>query len=1570
MRNKVLKISVILVMILSMTMTNFIFVGSSLISYAADSINGATNHKNIEFKAYFKNEEEEEFLYLHVNVKKEGYFNGEVKLENSNFVLKDTDSSCVNRIENNTIYLNQINAGTAEEIKVRIEPIKEENFTIGLLNMTSKINLAGIYRDSTQKDIKIQADREVALELKENNTAENMQNEIQIITNKIIEVNGEEKRILQFSYHMGLKENNYPIQKIEAKIDIPVINGNSPEVQKVEYLNNMKSIEEKFDGSTLVLTLKNEMNEEGEANWKTAGDENVIITCLYDETEQTENMEIFANEKVTLYNNKELEVQNKIVVEAEEVDGILEVVTNNVEEAIYKGKLNAGIDREYESITQVKINFAKSIPEIEIMEENEQAICPVFYRETTLKKEQLEKILGVDGKLTIYAPNGEVIETITSETQANEQGNIVINYENGLTGIKLQTTAPIAEGTIELKHTKMIHSANDIEKVKNANELKTFVKVNEKETESILKLENTETRATLDVNKESLSTVIGNDVEIKAVFISNNEKYDLYKNLEMAIQLPEQVENITINSIDLLYENELKIKNYAVDGRIIRIALEGEQTQYKETVEGATIVINATINVNQKATTKDEVIYMVYRNEEVGNTSKEIKIVAPTDVTPIYSVQDLGVETVGKEETKEILMTRGMEERELEAQIEIINNKENTIENVKVLGKFPTNNEENNMGIEISSGIKAQGIENAKIYYSENAEATEDLENAENGWSETMEDNSQVSKYLMVLDSVEPGTSVQGTYTYKVPANLEYNQMATTAYQAIYVDSRNATESEVESTMLDMRTGIGPRVETKLTATVGGKQITGSVKNGEVIKYTIAVSNTGTEDANNVIVTGQVPEGTTMVVPEEEYEYTGASYYKEVENKNYEATIESLEVGETVYKEYEVRVNTQEGTTITNKAEVAYGDVKKETNEMTNTTEAGNLSVMVKRVTDRQSELYVGGTVSYFAIVENISDKKQDNVKIRSYFSEETKVDKYFLYNEEGFPTMLDYEGQIDIGSLEVGQKKVVEYIVQIERKNEENEITFSAIATEGEKQYQSNVWNDEVKYMEIEIEMTAEPDGQYVKTGDTIAYEIVISNKSKFRTTEFLMKDTIPNQLTINKITQDGREIERSVETNAISIPIQIEANASTTIRIETLVNYSLAREKAEAITNVAHVEDLGKILATTSEISHIIQANDNETGEPTNPVDPENPEEPGTPSKPNEDNEVDNNDVAKGKKTITGMAWYDENANGKKDQGEIALSNIKVRLLNTETNHLVKGEDGQILEATTNGNGIYVLDKIGNGKYIAIFDYDNIQYALTKYKADGVAETENSNAVLNELKIEDEKKQVAATDILEVKDDHIANINIGLVKKQNFDLKLDKYVSRILIQNANGTTVREYNDATIAKVELDAKTINGSTVIVEYKIKVTNQGEVEGYAKKIADYASKELSFSSELNKDWYQVGDILYTNSLANEKIAPGETKTVTLTLTKSMTENSTGLIPNTAEIAEDYNELGIKDSNSTPNNRVKGENDFGSAELALSIKTGGVVYATTGIVVVAILGAIAVIIIKKKNKQDNE
>lgn len=79
---------------------------------------------------------------------------------------------------------------------------------------------------------------------------------------------------------------------------------------------------------------------------------------------------------------------------------------------------------------------------------------------------------------------------------------------------------------------------------------------------------------------------------------------------------------------------------------------------------------------------------------------------------------------------------------------------------------------------------------------------------------------------------------------------------------------------------------------------------------------------------------------------------------------------------------------------------------------------------------------------------------------------------------------------------------------------------------------------------------------------------------------------------------------------------------------------------------------------------------------------------------------------------------------------------------------------------------------------------------------------------------------------------------------------------------------------------------------------------------------------------------------------------------------MNKENTGLINNTAEIVESYNDFGIADSSSTPGNRADSELDFGSADVLLTVGTGGMVYAGIVIVVIAVLAGAGYVIYKKK------
>ena len=222
---------------------------------------------------------------------------------------------------------------------------------------------------------------------------------------------------------------------------------------------------------------------------------------------------------------------------------------------------------------------------------------------------------------------------------------------------------------------------------------------------------------------------------------------------------------------------------------------------------------------------------------------------------------------------------------------------------------------------------------------------------------------------------------------------------------------------------------------------------------------------------------------------------------------------------------------------------------------------------------------------------------------------------------------------------------------------------------------------------------------------------------------------------------------------------------------------------------------------------------------------------------------------------------------------------------------------------------------------------------------------------------------KKVAVTNEINLNKD-VQDIDIGLIEKENFSLSLQKSVNKVTVQNKGGTKSYNYAKGALAKVEIRAKHFSGTNLIVEYNIDVTNNGEIDGYINDIVDYIPEGYKFSSEMNSSWYESTDKnLHNNSLANEKISAGETKTIKLILTKTLTENDTGLVVNTAEIANSASITGSTDVNSTVNNKASGEDDISSANLLVSVSTGIKTACIVGIVISLILVGLCVYMIKR-------
>ena len=209
----------------------------------------------------------------------------------------------------------------------------------------------------------------------------------------------------------------------------------------------------------------------------------------------------------------------------------------------------------------------------------------------------------------------------------------------------------------------------------------------------------------------------------------------------------------------------------------------------------------------------------------------------------------------------------------------------------------------------------------------------------------------------------------------------------------------------------------------------------------------------------------------------------------------------------------------------------------------------------------------------------------------------------------------------------------------------------------------------------------------------------------------------------------------------------------------------------------------------------------------------------------------------------------------------------------------------------------------------------------------------------------------------------------DIEKIKVQYFDLALRKWVTKAIVTENGKETVTETghkaedDPEAVVKVDLKKSDINKVTVKFEYKIRVENQGKIAGYAKEISDYIPEGLEFVKEDNPLWEEVDGKVVTDQLKDTLLQPGETAEVSILLTWINSEDNMGLKVNTAEISKDYNEYGAPDIDSTPNNKVPGEDDIDDAPVMLSVTTGE--EQSYVILTVAVLGILAggLILVKK-------
>ncbi len=474
---------------------------------------------------------------------------------------------------------------------------------------------------------------------------------------------------------------------------------------------------------------------------------------------------------------------------------------------------------------------------------------------------------------------------------------------------------------------------------------------------------------------------------------------------------------------------------------------------------------------------------------------------------------------------------------------------------------------------------------------------------------------------------------------------------------------------------------------------------------------------------------------------------------------------------------------------------------------------------------------------------------------------------------------------------------------------------------------------SDQIEIQEpvtIETTISSNKEGKTLEANEEIEYTVTLKNIGTGSVVIYLSTPEIENLYIkrmeyINKTTGEEKAISGfnlSGEMSGISLNSQDEAE---------LKIYCVTKELTSNSSQTMYVIVNGTEIynTETDKLTNNINKKE-ETEEPSEPEDPENPS---------------------ASNTIEGIAWLDKNGNGIRENAEITLNNIQVILIDAQTSL-------EIANTVTNNNGEYEFNDLQSGRYLVVFRYNTNTFSITEYKNQETTEDLNSDIILTTQNGE----TVAKTEIVTLENNQTQKLDAGFILNAKFDMSINKAITKVTVNNNAGTKVYDFDSVNMAKIEIKDKNLKGSLIIIEYEIAITNTGELSGYIKQIIDTIPEGTTFSSELNQDWYydEANGRIYSNSIANQELEPGETAIVKLVLTKEMQDDKIETIVNTTNIGETSNEYLVDDSES--------ENNTSEASLIVSIQTGGVQsYIWLVITVIAIIGTGTVCAIKIVNKE---
>lgn len=1606
-KSQLFKKFIVSALVITLTFGNWGVLGNFAISRATsdalDVQSDETKSKNVKFNIGIWNGESTQYsqtsdindivkLKSYISVQNEGYLknayidfsgeNGEEK--NFSIVNISQDEDIIKSSSENEIELKQITENKTINLEFNLK-YNIKNFETDL-NKNNIAKLTAIYVDNNGKENKIE--KSIMFNL---NWI--CQNDVILKTEiyRYSEYNLPDENGVIITQKLSLEQNQeekLPFKNIE--ITAKQLKIGEKQADKIIITNENKKVDYEILENDQIKFAKENANTQEEYK----------ITYIFKSEKLKDNLEIEANQtvKANIYGENESKEANCELISTidAKIGDIVQLNTDKTDE-ISKGKMYANYNQkspEYETTynanLELEIAYAEKLNEIKLKdvesyfvnEENKQYEMQdsiesyIIYKQTSINKANFDAILGEEGYIKIFDKNNNQIAEINKDTKLDENNNYNIIYENETSNITIQTSKIINEGKLEICNKKAIKSKLPYtkEQVRNFKNLvdkfevslseDDEIKLNTYEIKTILNETSTEAKISLSSSKLS-SISLNENIELKIELNNNNENSDLYKNPKFEIELPKEISDIEIKDANILFDEELQIENInktVKNGRIIiSITLKGTQSKFllEEYTNGTTIILNTNITVDMRTASKTDNLIMTYYNEnaikynesDYGKTTANIEFVSPVGM--IIGTEFTNYNANGE---KIISVSQGSKTGKLEifaeekiAQVNLLvmNNTGNDCNNLTVLGRIPFKGEkinefETTIDTELSQKIEIESnFKNIKIYYSENSQATTELANEENKWTEEIQSLENVKSYMIKIeDTVEQADFMNIKYSLKIPENLEHNAYIYDSATVYYENNRETGKinEDAMSDIMCLTTGRGPQMEIVQNASIPNGL---EVNEGQKIRYEIKVKNTGIDPIYNLEIKDILPENAIYTV------YTRNGLAQGYDEKNPNAQIlmwklEKLEVGEETKVEFNVEVNKLSGIEeteyIVNNASVNANDLEKEIKAEEYKNIVKSPEILVTEISSVAEEVLLreNSDLTYNIRIQNNKNEDLNNIVLTQILPEGLEYkDAYTIkYNPEyeEWEKVLTgtYNNENRTITLDLGTiAKDEDVQMKIETKSsklQENEYsrdieTCLKITGSNIGEYTGNVQKNTIAKPKLETENLCDNNNKYLSDGEIVTYTLKATNVSNISANNVEISDVLPENL---ELLESYYEIGDFKITTSMDKNRKIEAVSNlqpSETMVLTIKAKAISKSQNIKVENTAEIGSSELGVSKEKTVTHIVEAVQTNNSVPI---------------------------VKEARKySISGKVWYDKNRNGIRDESDEAIANSEIMAINADTGYLVK-------TTTSDNDGNYYIDELDKGNYLVICKYDENKYQVTEYKKSGVANANNSDVISTEVQDNGNNYIAAISDTIRIDNSDYENINIGFADKLIFDLKLESSIEKITLQNSKEIKEHQYKEASLAKFDIAPEVLDGSKIYVEYKIKVTNEGNILGYAKNIVDYMPKDMQFISELNPGWYiaQNGNI-YSNELSNIAINPGESKEIKLILLKNMTEENTGINVNKVEIYESCNEYGLNDIDSKENNQSDTEDDYSQTTALIAVQAGGKILNTAWIFVVLVI-----------------